>query len=459
MNCQFCGSKEHVQRLGADGGLLYGNEIVICEKCLKYAFYCASCKVVHVRGVVNPKIGKVCITCVETKKFCKHCGNNVKTLKEGFCSACYKKTATCAKCGDKHIHLYLTGEDGSLCSKCIQDYSPCAGCGVYHTTLDKKYHMCEDCLKNSHTCGICGAIKTQGHMTLFNKKLNYICKTHVRKCTCSCCKATPMDCITHVFSEDLFPSTRELNVCGSCHEEGLIGNIKKYQYKPQGIFRGDSLLFFGVENEVTFDPKVSPVKECAKLQLADPTEQHWYIKRDGSIPNGFETVTHPMTFDYIKTQFPLDLLFGTTEKFQHDKNCGMHVHMSKKAFTNAQLYKFLLFVNNNQGFMSTVAERDPNGYCPAVNKNTFIVKALEKSGRDRDQVNLIPQHTAEVRIFQGAITKEQYLKNIEFCYALFNFTKVMAIASLTQDRFVEYIQKEPVMYENLISFLTLKRLI
>ena len=45
---------------------------------------------------------------------------------------------------------------------------------------------------------------------------------------------------------------------------------------------------------------------CASklLDIANAQKEHMYIKHDGSLDDGFECVTHPMTLDYHINQMP-----------------------------------------------------------------------------------------------------------------------------------------------------------
>jgi len=270
-----------------------------------------------------------------------------------------------------------------------------------------------------------------------------------------------------------------ISICYDCIKNNRAGVIKRYGYKPSPKFKQvkdaeEPALFIGVENEVNFSSNYIPAVEVCKLY--DAKETHYYIKRDGSLDNGFEIVTHPCHFEYFKSgKFPIDKLFnenldyakpgtyldGEDDEEEYDddesqdlfKQCGMHIHLSKVAFSNAHLYKFMRFFLNNEAFIEKIAGRKANHYCPKIMSKEMKQKALTKGGGARDQVNCQPDNTIEVRIFQGAITPEAYLRNIEFVYSLFRFTKKSSLLNITVDNYKKYVHEYADKYPYLAKFI------
>ncbi len=75
--------------------------------------------------------------------------------------------------------------------------------------------------------------------------------------------------------------------------------IHDYGYKPYPVFYGKGNRFFGVELEIDDGGKIY---DNAKkiLELANEVEENIYIKEDGSLSDGFEIVSYPMTLYYHK---------------------------------------------------------------------------------------------------------------------------------------------------------------
>jgi hypothetical protein len=88
--------------------------------------------------------------------------------------------------------------------------------------------------------------------------------------------------------------------------------INSYGFKPEPEFKGYSKdgLYFGLEMEYeTFDSPRSVVRD-----MAQTNQGLIYFKRDGSIRNGFEAVTHPMSFGYFRDNFPLEFMRIAAER-------------------------------------------------------------------------------------------------------------------------------------------------
>lgn len=122
------------------------------------------------------------------------------------------------------------------------------------------------------------------------------------------------------------------------------------------------------------------------LRVKFDIKEFYYLKRDGSISHGFEIVTHPHQFEAFFYQlFPFDNIFNsnmnyvTEESCDNDddddyddydysntslfQECGMHIHLSKSAFSNAHLYKFVKFFAEYPKYIEMIAERPANNYC------------------------------------------------------------------------------------------------
>lgn len=418
MNCLFCGcpNPEHFY---SGSSVTSSNGFHYCNQCLPKIKSCM-CGRYYVPNLHE----KVCDVCAPS--YCKFCLTKTDTE---ICKDCLPKVVSCDDCGAPYI-------GGTLCHKCIASYKSCALC---NTLFRGEGILCPSCVETSVQCS-CGKIVHK------DKVLIDTYGEHIKK-GCPCCRCTCVAC----------GGTSLGRLCLECEIEHYEGEIKSYSYKPAPLFLGSDpadKLYIGIENEVAFPATrvKAKVKYCGMLQKNHPNESHFYVKRDSSVDNGFEIVTHPMTFDYFNNQFPVSDLFIHRYTRSND-NCGMHIHMSKSAFGNAQIYKFMNFVHNNQDFITKVAERTPNTYCNAIKKETFIYKAKDKSGSDRDQVNLIPKDTIELRIFRGAINEKQYRKNVEFAVCLFNFTKKCSVVDTTEAKFREYLAANTVLYPNLVWFL------
>ena len=252
-------------------------------------------------------------------------------------------------------------------------------------------------------------------------------------------------------------------------EDSNSSIIRNYSYKPTTQFismpyDAKDVPFFGIELEVEKMDK----SETTRGDMAKKIENKaWYFKNDGSLNNGFELVSHPLTFSYIKHsakdfENALNELSNNAYNSYNANTCGMHIHISKKAFGTWQLYKFMKFFAENVPFIVAISQRKMEKLVQWANiedndDNTLMYKAKKKEGNSARYVaiNLQNYSTIEVRIFRGTLNFQSFMKNIEFVHALYMFTKESKI--ITLDSFKEYISNS-CEYSNLKKFIKLKNL-
>jgi hypothetical protein len=245
--------------------------------------------------------------------------------------------------------------------------------------------------------------------------------------------------------------------------------INSYSYRPSMKFHklsneNENAPFFGIELEVE-RKNSNGLKHRYMAGLID--HEHWYFKNDGSLTDGFEIVTHPMTFNYIQQSEKtftdsLKLLVENGYNSYDANTCGMHIHISKNNFTTWHLYRFLKFFVENKEFIVAISQRKMEklkkwANIEDDNDSSLIYKAKKKDGNNERYVaiNLKNTATIEIRIFRGTLNINSFMKNIEFSHALFMYTKENKEISL--DGFKMYIQSS-CDYSNLKKFINLKNL-
>ena len=245
--------------------------------------------------------------------------------------------------------------------------------------------------------------------------------------------------------------------------------INSYSYRPSMKFHklsneNENAPFFGIELEVE-RKNSNGLKH--KYMAGMIEHEHWYFKTDGSLTDGFEIVTHPMTFNYIKQDEKtfsnsLKLLVENGYNSYDANTCGMHIHISKNNFTTWHLYRFLKFFVENKEFIVSISQRKMEklkkwANIEDDNDSSLIYKAKKKDGNSERYVaiNLKNSQTIEIRIFRGTLNTNSFMKNIEFAHSLFMYTKENKDISL--DGFKSYIESS-CDYSNLKKFINLKNL-
>ena len=72
------------------------------------------------------------------------------------------------------------------------------------------------------------------------------------------------------------------------------------------------------------------------LAIANQGQPQLYCKHNGSLDDGFELVTHPMSLSYHRTEMPWEALLREAVRMGYlshqSGTCGLHIHVSREAF-------------------------------------------------------------------------------------------------------------------------------
>ncbi len=108
-------------------------------------------------------------------------------------------------------------------------------------------------------------------------------------------------------------------------------------FKTSENDEGGEKMFFGIEIET--------VGSRDNRTLVAPYRDIWHLEADSSIgSNGFEMISQPMTFNYIKENYEkfkemFEALVDAGQKSHEDTRCGFHIHVSKAAFDGERAIK------------------------------------------------------------------------------------------------------------------------
>ncbi len=386
------------------------------------------------------------------------CVTGSKVGDKFYCDNCQEEynIVNCVNCGNV-AHDTCVRNDGKLiCTVCAEaHYCYCAYCDKWHKKSDMAKDVrkcCQSCYDTREQCECCATMVMGGELKVVDGvKVCSSCYSDTRKCP-ACDKRhfkTAAGC------------------CPDCIKKEGLYSQESWRYRaPKFLTRGEGPLFFGIENEMGLG---RGVESFGKHLSATFHRNDLYYVYDGSIKprdTGVEIVCHPRSFDEVyKSNFE--------EMFKHDSieenaTCGMHVHLSKEAFTRPHLFKFLCFFYEWKTFVEKIAGRkysehiledysgnkkkqcaEDSGY------KEMARKARLKGGQDRYQaINLVPEHTVEVRVFKGATCVEELYKNVEFCDALFHYTKSVKRKEMSEKGFRKFVEGKKDLYRNLTSFLS-----
>lgn len=304
-----------------------------------------------------------------------------------------KETFTCDRCGEEHPLAKCEEFDGQqLCPRCLTEATVlCSWCGERIWLDDNAgtaaIPLCQECRDEHYsTCVRCGSL-------IRNEDARY-----------------------HRGDED-----GDNPYCPHCFSEAGTTGINDYFYKPKPIFYGEAARFFGVELEIDkageYDENADRVLEVANGN----GRERIYCKHDGSLEDGFEIVTHPMTLKYHQREMPwravLDEAVSMGYTSHKAETCGLHVHVNRNSFGPAEaeqdacIARVLYFFERNWAELLRFSRRTEyqlaqwaTRYGYKDQPREILDHAKKGGGGGRYScVNLQNKDTIEFRIFRGTL--------------------------------------------------------
>lgn len=353
------------------------------------------------------------------------------------------KRNVCSHCGAVFGEKELTDFEGEMfCEACLSDLTTvcdCCGDRIYRSesTGDSETVLCQDCYDYHYTtCTECGAI-------IHNDDAHY--------------------------EED-----SDYPYCGECYEKIDSEAIKSYSYKPEPIFYGSGVLFMGVELEIDKGGEDND-NAVAVLSVANRSAEHIYCKHDGSLNEGFEMVSHPMTLDYHANEMNwldvFDEAVSMDYRSHQTSTCGLHIHVNRSAFgdTDEQredvISRIVYFVENHWNELlkfSRRTEENINHWASRYGIST-TAKDTYKNAKEKRlgryvAVNLENYHTIEFRIFRGTLRYKTFLATLQLVNEICRFAIQLDDKRMERLSWSEFVSLIPSDKAELIEYLKSKRL-
>ena len=330
--------------------------------------------------------------------------------------------------------------------------------------------MCEECFERLTTN--CDNCSTRIWRDNAEGDSNYILCHHCYEYSYTTCE----DCGRLIHNEDAFyEDDSDYPYCGECFEKLNNNSIKNYNYKPEPIFYGSGNIFYGVELEIDRGGECN--QNAEKLyEIANSSDDRIYCKHDGSLSDGFEIVSYPMTLNYhINNMNWLDIFEKAIEMGYRSHNthtCGLHIHVNRSAFGedyNIQeraIGRVVFFVEKHWNELVKFSRRTPDNLNHWSAKYATISDTTEetyKKAKDKRMgryvaVNLVNSDTIEFRLFRGTLRYKTFIATLqlvdEICYCAANMTDSEFEAMSWLDFVQRILPKKP----ELIDYLKEKRL-
>ena len=246
--------------------------------------------------------------------------------------------------------------------------------------------------------------------------------------------------------------------CVEC--AGMNYSIQNYTFKVEDAlgFASKTALesnvpYLGIEIEYQVDNR-----KAGRFYVGNKMSGHALMKDDGSIRDGFEIVSRPaMYHQHLKVYE--SFLDDLPDNIHPHTSCGMHVHISRKAFTQMGAGKLTEFINrhDNKDFITLVAGRGSTNYQKANNdyKITKSYNVYKGGHADRyNFVNLNNAATIELRIFSSPRNTKEFKIKMQFVNAMIGYCKPAVLSGTLREQthyksFVSWLDKSKKEFKEL----------
>lgn len=264
--------------------------------------------------------------------------------------------------------------------------------------------------------------------------------------------------------------------------------IWNYSHRPSPEFayrrneNPETALTIGVELEVDreYAADLSNASDTAQL-VTDAAEGRVYCKQDGSIPYGFEIVTHPASLAYHTYQFRWANIMRLCTKAgfkSHDiETCGLHFHVGRSGLgaTSEERYetaaKLVLLAHALKEPLTKFSRRKADrlqrwaafpqlsaSALATASNSRLIAMALETEDDGRYQaINLTNDATVEFRIFRGTLKRDTLIASMQLVHNLCLFAMAHTPVECLAATFADIVNVAP--HKELVAYSASKNLI
>lgn len=201
--------------------------------------------------------------------------------------------------------------------------------------------------------------------------------------------------------------------------------IHNYSYPLQFTYKGIGDKYLGIEWELNGggrdEDKFNDI-------FIDDDKDLWHFKVDGSINEGYEAISNPMTID-IALSTPWQKFMRKAKNYGYTKEvgAGVHIHVNRSLFPSQHQKKYIVrlirFFYRNFNDIVKFANRDERDlhWCKKqiICRNESINEIYSSSRFDSRickyyAVNTLHDKTIEFRIFRSTTDKKVMLSYIQF---------------------------------------------
>lgn len=333
---------------------------------------------------------------------------------------------------DYGYNIEINGEIKTVYSCCEGDFTWCDGCNEYHYSYDYNFYTvgydtyCEESgLDHGYLgiCAECGDIMDIDYLCWNENYGDYYC-------------------------EYCYPN------------DGIIADWHDHKYNDLHFNKAkeedEPKFYFGIELEIDrsesdFGHNVETAQTIRDEYFSD---NEMYFENDGSLWNGFEIITHPMSYNYImenKNRFSDLFNYINFRGYtgEENKSAGLHFHISNENLTDEQIELIVYFIENNVSDVHKLSRRpgDLNRYACSYCFDTLdqfnkakeiegdlayseVMRLFYKKNYSRyHMVNVTNCDTIEFRFFKSTLNINHFIGSIQFINTLVS----MAMSNTLRD--------------------------
>jgi hypothetical protein len=386
---------------------------------------------------------------------CIYCGEETENIidDEYVCLNCMNKLyVPCENCGELHDKEKMTCTDiGYVCSECLErDFTCCSDCGewvqndnIRAVIRNRGYevYVCQQCCDNSYPyCTVCGRyVKNEEgtdetfdgdwrcHECLDNSGYYMYCDgcaTYYRECDMSYSESRQ-----EWFCPDCYEEDEEDDKVIQSYHSGHKDGLKFYSLPCES-----TKLYYGIELEIERKETDWTINKLANEALERLNSALWHCERDGSLQDGCEFISQPMTFNYLVSQdthktikSALDRLIELGALSFNTSHCGLHFHVSRAGLTPQAIVNLLVMTTRFKEVIFKLSRRTEANFqqwSRAYDEITELTSAIKSGIKDDTipycnfdrycMINLTNRATVEFRFFRGTLYHYSFFGALHF---------------------------------------------
>ena len=241
--------------------------------------------------------------------------------------------------------------------------------------------------------------------------------------------------------------------CHCCYERHSNHGTIQHYHAHKGSFSFKALpdeLYPSYYRGFELELEVDDIDDVPKDVLEEYSDLFMY-EEDGSLDEGFEIISHPMSklyWEHVGSRCLRNLLrdlkdSGVNKSSWDNGRCGLHIHWNRTEWSIEAQRNLVKFITNYDDFIAMVSGREDFDYCRIGDLSDYDMKYCENYSRYL-AVNFTA-NTIELRFPRGTLDVSKVEGTMLFCEALLKYCEADAQlwdSELGLESFLTYLVSE-----------------